>query len=279
MSPDKVLPSFFLVPDEKVNYQPSVKLGNVIYRVSQPELVLFDPAKHDPPLSLGDEATVLPPPKTLENYNIESSNTTSSAYGLFLKILEFFGFDAHVSLTSGAEVSKRHEIESMTISTFEPPQAFIDVLQAQKSIIDVLECGSSQCAFLITGVVVASGVVFKSLDVKDRDEDVNLGIHTDGVSVGPEGKRSRKRTLKVDWEDKGPTVLAFKVQKLQLRNGKLATSEETEGAYFGTDDDNAEQAMIDADATLDESDVHGMKRELIHDEITAQDYYLYLPNE
>ncbi|KAI1362818.1 hypothetical protein F5Y08DRAFT_310972, partial [Xylaria arbuscula] len=165
----------------------------------------------------------------------------------------------------------------MTINMFVPPPAFLDGLRAQKRIIDVLQSGNDRCAFLITGVVVASGIVFRSLDDNSRENDASLGAHVSGISVGPMGKRSRKRTLKIDWEDDGPTVLAFKVQKLQLTDGELTATEETDGAYFGSND-QAEQVAIDFDAIVDEYDVHGTEPELIHDEFTGQDYTLYLPN-
>ncbi|KAI0533753.1 hypothetical protein GGR58DRAFT_96830 [Xylaria digitata] len=278
MSRNKAPPSFFLVPDEKVDYKPSVKLGNILYRLSQPDLVLFDPEKAVPPLLIRDDAATLPPPKTLKNYNIEKDNTKSSKYGLFCKILDFFGLGGDISHTSGTDISERYEIKSMTISVFAPPPSFLDGLQAQKCIQDVIENGSDRCAFLITGVVEASGVVFKSAEVQDRENEASIGVNAGGVSVGPKGKRSRKRTLKIDWEDEGPTVLAFKVQKLQLSDGKLTSTEETEGAYFGTDGE-AENVALEFDAALDEYDVYGMEPELVHDEFTGLDYYLYFPDE
>ncbi|KAI0543372.1 hypothetical protein F4679DRAFT_121306 [Xylaria curta] len=277
MSRVKAPPSFFLVPDEKVNYSPFVKLGNVIYRVSQPDVVLFDPEKAVPPLPLGDDGAALPPPKTLRNYNIEKGSAKSSKYGLFFKILDFFGLGGNVSRTSGADVSERYEIESMTVNVFTPPPAFLAGLRAQKSIMDVIKNGSDQCAFLITGVVEASGVVFKSVDVQDRENEASLGIDAAGVSVGPMGKRSRKRTLKIDWEDEGPTVLAFKVQKLQLRNSELTAVDEIWGAAF--ESVKPKDAVLECDAALDEYDVDGMEPELVHDEFTGQDYNVYLPNE
>ncbi|KAI0184382.1 hypothetical protein EV127DRAFT_486210 [Xylaria flabelliformis] len=278
MSRTTAPPSFFLVPDEKIDYSPSVKLGNVLYRVSQPDVVLFDPEKAVPPLPLWDDGAAPPPPKTLRNYNIEKGTTKSSKYGLFFKILDFFGLGANISRTSGADVSERYEIKSMAISVFTPPPAFLAGLRVQKSIIDVIMNGSDKCAFLITGVVEASGVVFKSVDVRDRENEASLGVDAGGVSVGPMGKRSRKRTLKIDWEDEGPTVLAFKVQKLQIQDSELTTAEETEGAYFRTDNE-AKDTALEFDADLDEYDVDGMEPELVHDEFTGQDYSVYFPNE
>ncbi|KAF2962878.1 hypothetical protein GQX73_g10693 [Xylaria multiplex] len=278
MSRNKAPPSFFLVPDEKVDYKPFIKLGNILYRTSQPDLVLFDPEKAVPPLSIGDDATVLPPPKTLKNYNIENDNAKSSKYGLFCKILDFFGLGGNISHTSGTDISERYEIKSMTISVFVPPPSFLDSLQTQECIRDVIESCSDHCAFLITGVVEASGVVFKSTEVQDQESEASIGVNTGGSSAEPMGKRSRKRTLKINWEDEGPTVLAFKVQKIQLSDGKLTSTEETEGAYFGTDDE-VENVAFEFDGALDEYDVYRMEPELVHDEFTGLDYHLYLPDE
>ena len=278
MSYRKAPSSFFLVPDEKVNYEPSVKLGNVLYRVTQPDLVLFDPENATPSLPLEDDASPLPPPKTLRNYNIEKDNAMSSKYGLFSKILEFFSVGVHASRSSGTDVLERYDIKSMTISMFTPSPAFLNGLQAQDCIRDVIENSSDRRAFLITGVIVASGVTFKSSHVENRENEASLGANASGVSVGPMGKRSRKRTLEVNWEDEGPTVLAFRVQKLQLIDVKLTATEETDGAYFGADNE-AEEGSIEFDVALDESDRDGMEPEVVHDEFTGLDCDLYFPAE
>jgi hypothetical protein len=274
MPSTKAPPSFFLVPDEKKNYNSTVQLGNVIYQVKRPDVVLFRPDKAVPPLALGE----LPSPKTLKKYNIEKVDAKSSKYGLFAKILDFFGIGANISHSSGTDVSERYEIKSMTFKAFEPTPDFLAGLQAQKPIMDILKDGSEPCAFLITGIVVASGIVFKSADIKDGENEASLGINANGVSFGPSGKRSKKRTLKIDWEDDGPTLLAFKVQKLELKDDKVTATDEEHGAYFGTDDEPVEHE-VEFDAELDEYDVDGMQAEKIQDDFTEGEYDLYLPDE
>lgn len=275
--PTKNLPSFFIVPDEKRNYKSSVKLGNVIYQIKQPHVVLFDPNKGAAAaLAVAD----ITEPKTLENYSIEKANNKTTKVGLFAKILEFFGFGADVSHESGTDASETYEVKSMTIERLDPTPAFLAGLAAQQSIMDILMDGSDTCAFLITGVVTASGVVFKSTDVKDGANEASLGLNVHGAPLGFTGKRSKKRTLKVAWEDPGPhTVLAYSVQKLKLEDGELMATEDTGGAYFGGDVDGPRKYGVGFDAKLDRRDVKGLQPEGGEDHLAGGEFVLYFPDE
>jgi hypothetical protein len=64
--PHRTPPSFFLVPDEKVNYESSVRLGNILYLISSPNNVLSSHPASPPPST-----------KTLHDYHIaiEASNS------------------------------------------------------------------------------------------------------------------------------------------------------------------------------------------------------------
>lgn len=273
MPPNKPPPSFFIVPDEKKNYNSSVKLGNIIYQIKRPDLVLFHPDKAMPQLPVED----LSENKTLKKYVIEKGDEKSSKYGLFAKILEFFSFGLNISHSAGADVSERYEIKSMTIEAFEPSPSFMAGIEAQNSVMDILKDGSPPCAFLITGRVIASGVVFKSKDIKDNENEGSFGVNVHGVAVGPSGKRSKRRTLKIDWEDDGPTVLAYKVKKLQLKDGNLTAEDEEDGAYFG--DDGPKKHEVDFDAKLEGSDIGGLSTESVRDDFTQEEYNLYLPDD
>ncbi|KAF7556143.1 hypothetical protein G7Z17_g1658 [Cylindrodendrum hubeiense] len=260
--------------DVKKSYDTTVKLGNVIYSVKRPDMVLFRPDKSTPLLPLGE----LPAPRTIKNYNIEKGTVKSSKYGFFAKVLEFFGIGANFSRSAGTDVSERYEIKSVAFHAFEPSSEFLAGLQAQKSIMDILKDGSDPVAFLIVGIAVATGVVFKSSDIKDGENEASLGINASGVSIGPMGKRSKNMTLKIDWEIEDPTVLAFKVQKLQLKDDKLVATDEEDGAYF-SDDDEPVNYEVDFDAELNDNDLSGLEAEKIQDDFTGEEYNLYLPAE
>lgn len=277
MSPStKDPPSFFIVPSENRNYKSSIKLGNVIYQIKQPHLVLFHPDKAAPTaLVVSDIAE----PKTLENYRIEKSDNKKTKVGLFAKILGYFSIGADVSHESGTDASETYDIKSMTIELLDPTPDFLAGLKAQKSIMDILKDGKDPCAFLITGVVTASGVVFKSTDVKDGANEASLGANVHGAPLGFMGKRSKKRTLKIDWEDPGPTVLAFRVQKLQLKDGELMATEDTDGAAYFGDDDEPREYEVEFDAKLDRRDVAGLEPEAGEDQLAGGEFKLYLADE
>ncbi|KAL5325003.1 hypothetical protein ACEPPN_006125 [Leptodophora sp. 'Broadleaf-Isolate-01'] len=272
-SPQTRKPSFFLVPDEKINYESLVELGNVIYRVTQPDLVLFSPASATPPLALGVE----PSEKELKKYKIAPKTTNASKYGLFAKILDFFNFGANISHTGTKDNSESYEIKSMKFSVFTPLPAFLEALKMTPAVRDVLENGASQCAFLITGVAVASGVKFKSTNTKEQENEGSLGVHVHGVAVGPSVKRSKRMTLELNYTDDGPTVLGFRVQKLQLKDGALSAEPYEEGSYFN--DDTEDTRYVDFNAGLDEYDEDGMGYEVVQDELTGEDYELYFPDK
>lgn len=267
-------PSFFIVPSEKRNYKSSLKLGNVIYQIKQPHLVLFRPDEATPALAVNDIAE----PKTLKNYLIEKGDNKKVKVGLFAKVLEFFSIGADVSHESGTDASEAYEIKSMTIEQLDPTPEFLAGLKAQGRIMDILKDGRDPCAFLITGVVTASGVVFKSAVANDGANEASVGVNVQGAPLGFSGRRSKKRTLKVDWEDPGPTVLAFSVQKLQLRDGELTADEDTDGAYFG-DEDGPREYEVEFDAGLAGRDVAGLVPEAGEDELVGGEFKVYLPDE
>jgi hypothetical protein len=265
-------PSFFLVPDEKINYEPTVKLGNVIYRVTQPDRILFSPTLATPPLALG----VDPSEKELKKYKISPKASNSSEYGLFAKILDFFNFGANISHKGSEDDSESYEIKRIKFLVFAPPPPFFAALAKKPSIEDVLENGAGH-VFLITGVAVASGVKFKSSTTRGNENGGSFGVHVHGLEVGPSVKRSKKMKLEISYTDDGPTVLGFRVQKLQLKDGALSAEPYEDGSYFGNDNEDAR--YIDFNATLDEYNKYGMENEAVRDELFAEEYDLYLPNE
>jgi hypothetical protein len=271
-SPQTRTPSFFLVPDEKINYDSTVKLGNVIYRVNEPDLVLLDPSSIVPPIPLG----VAPSEKELKKYKIAPTTTNSSKYGLFAKILDFFNFGANISHASDKDNSESYEIKSMKFSVFTPPRAFLEEIRKNQAVRDLLRNGAGS-AFLITGVAVATGVKFKSLNTKGHNNEGSFGVHAHGVAVGPSAKKSKKMTLELNYTDDGPTILGFRVQKLQLKEGELSAEPYVDGAYFN--DDNKDERFIDFNAGLDGDDEDDMEHEVVQDELTGEEYELYLPNE
>jgi len=217
-------------------------------------------------------------PKTLENYRIEKGDDKKVKVGLFAKVLEFFGIGADVSHESGTDVSETYVIKSMTIELLDPTPEFFAGLKTQQSIMDILKDGKEACAFLITGVVTGSGVVFESTDVKDGADEVGLGVNMHGAPLGFAGKRSKKRTLKVDWEDPGPAVLAFCVQKLQIKGADLTATEDTNGAYFG-DGDEPHEYEVEFGAKLSQRNIAGLELETGEDQLTGVEFKLYLPDE
>jgi hypothetical protein len=270
MSPStRNTPSFFLIPDEKINYESSLQLGNVIYSVTEPEALLFQPASASPPLSLGVEPSV----KELQNYRIAKEVAKSSKYGLFTKILDLFGFGANISHNGTKASSESYEVKSMRVSTFVPPPAFLSSLGKNAVVNDVLRNSSERFAYLVTGVVVATGVEFISSTSKENENEGSIGISSSGLSVGPSGSRSRKHKLDVSYSDAGPVVLAFKVQKLQLKeDGGVSAKPYVTGAYFS---DGPKEYTIDFDADLDEDDITGMDSTAVLDETSGEECILY----
>lgn len=114
-------PVLFLVPDEKINYDTSVQLGNVIYRVTDPEIVLSKPRRshHCAPSASSPQSNNL---KTTAS---QSEIPKFSKYGLVAKILDLLGFGANVSRRGAKAASESYEAKSMKISTFTPPKEFL----------------------------------------------------------------------------------------------------------------------------------------------------------
>jgi len=268
--PSKNIPSYFIVPDEKINYGEFVQLGNILYSVSEPDNVVAKPRLVDGPHPLGVEIW---PPKKLNDYCIKRENAKASKVGLFAKILELLGFGADISRKSAAASTESYTVKTMEISTFRPPAVFLEFVKKDQNVNDVLRNTQERCVFLITGVVVATGVEFKTYNSKDRNDEGSIGINGHVVALGPSGSKSRKTVLDVSYADAGPVTLAFRVQKLQLReDGSMSSESHVDGAYFGDDE---KKYIVDVDADLDDYDVERIEVIPVIDEISGEEYNLY----
>jgi hypothetical protein len=165
----------------------------------------------------------------------------------------------------------------MTFRTFSPPKSFLKKLEEQKEVIDYFKNGADASAFLITGIVIAEGIVFKYADTKKINKEATVGIKIPQVAeVGPTAKTGDTTGEKVDYEDKGPTLLAFRVQKLKMDDGKLTATPETDLAYFGGEEEGP-GFEVNFDASLEERDVKGLTAEDGVDELFGGECSLYLP--
>lgn len=266
----KSAPSYFIVPDEKINYDEFVQLGNVLYSVTEPDNVISKPRLTDVPHPLGSEISA---PRILRDYTIKPTVEKGSKIGFFAKVLELLGIGVNVSRTNAATTSESYTIKSMDISTFKPSKEFLAAVKADKDVDDVLRNSQEQCAFLIIGVVVATGVQFSLLNTNENEKEGSLGVSSHGVSVGPSGSKRKKKVLEISYTDEGPVTLAYKVQKLQLKeDGTIGAEPHVEGAYFGHD---GTKYVVDEDANLDNSDIEGLQGTVVVDEISNEEYNLY----
>ncbi|KAK3314096.1 hypothetical protein B0H66DRAFT_567743 [Apodospora peruviana] len=269
-------PSYFLVPDEKIDYAPFVQLGNVLYRPTQPDLVLSTTSPGD----LDGPASV----KTFSGgYSFAKEAHKSHKYGLFAKILDFFGFGVNVSHAAATENSETYTAENMTMSRFVPTQTFLSDISSRPAVQDVLQNSGDRCVFLITGVAVVTGLKFEARGSSETDIDGSLGLSAGGVAVGPQGKRSKKMVLRRSYADKGPTVLGFAVQKLELKSGDgvVRAEDYTTGAYFGDDIGDEEKSgagLVEYDADVNAYDTAGLEGLVVEDEVVGEDCVLYLPD-
>ena len=244
----KSKPSFFLVPDEKVPYDETVQLGNVLYRIAEPDNVLSKP-RLATPLPLGSATST----KELKNYRIASEACGSSRIGFFSKILGLLGFGLNASRKGAKSDSESYTVASMSISTFSPANEFLELVEKDFAVSQQLRNSPDKSAFLITGVVVATGVEFTSSTSQEKEHEGSLGIAVQGVEFGPSGSKTRKTVLDVSYTDDGPVVLAYRVQKLLLsESGKMTATPHSDGAYFGEEE---KRLTVEFDAELDELDI------------------------
>ncbi|KAF3007574.1 hypothetical protein E8E13_007293 [Curvularia kusanoi] len=261
--------SYFIVPDEKVDYSQSVVLGNVLYSLTDPENLLAEP-RLEGLHPLGSEVTRSRP---LKGYKVASTSEKEDKVGFFAKVLELLGLGINASRTNAVAASESYTISSMSFSTFKPTTEFLDVVKANADVDDVLRNSQEQCAFLITGVAVATGVKFTSSTSQDKEKEGSVGLSSQAFSLGPSGSKRRKNVLEVSYADDGPVTLAFKVQKLQLKeDGTLLAGDYVEGAYFG---ENEKSFVVDDNADLDRNDVGDLQRTEVVDEISGEEYVLY----
>jgi hypothetical protein len=270
----KSRPSFFIVPDEKIDYKPFVQLGHVIYRVTEPDLLLFPGDEETPPIPLGIKEST----KSLEKYKISKDTKHTSKYGLVAKILDFLVDLINVSRGAEKANTESYEVEKMTFRAFSPPKSFLEKLEEQQEIKDYLTNGADARAFLITGIAIAEGIVFKYTNTKNVDKEATIGIKVPQMAeIGPTAKTGDTTGEKVDYEDKGPTLLAFRVQKLKMENGKLTATLDNDLAYFGGEGGEGIPYDINLDASFQEGDVDGLTPEDVVDELFGGECTVYSP--
>ena len=257
-------PSFFLIPDEKINYDDTVQLGNILYRVSEPDNVL---ASQSP--------STTPSTKTLQDYHVSSDASRSRKVGLFTKILDLLGFGINASSKRAKSDQKSYTVSSMTITTFVPSKEYMALVEKDTKVADWLRNSTEKSAFLITGVVMATGVKFTSSTTREAEHEGSVGIASSGLSLGPNASKSRKNVLEVSYKDAGPAVLAYRVQKLaMLESGSMTAAAYTEGAYFGEEQEDA--MAVGSDVEFIEEDVEEFERVDGVAEFEGVDYALWV---
>lgn len=263
-------PSYFVVPDEKIDYAEFLQLGNVLYRVTEPDNVLSQPRLTEGSHPLGSKTTQSRP---LKDYTITTNSDKASKIGFFAKVLELLGLGINASRSNATSASESYTIDSMAISTFKPSDDFLKAVRENNDINDWLHNSQDQCAFLITGVVEATGVKFTSSTSRENEKEGSLGISSQAISVGPSGSRKRKNVLELSYTDEGPTILAYKVQKLHLRkDGTMGAENYVDGAYFGDDE---QKYILDDDAELTHFDVEGLTSIVVVDETSDEQLILF----
>ncbi|CAO2657893.1 Nn.00g071530.m01.CDS01 [Neocucurbitaria sp. VM-36] len=264
--------SFFLVPDEKIHYDDFVQLGNVLYRISEPDNILSKPRLAAPSLPLGSAAST----KELKNYRIASEASRSSKIGFFSKILNLLGFGLNASRIGAKSNSEAYTVANMSITTFSPTKEFLDAVEKDFAVSQQLRNSADKSAFLITGIVVANGVEFTSSSSQEKKHEGSLGLGNQGVEFGPSGSKARKTVLDVSYTDAGPVVLAYRVQKLVLsEGGTMTATPHTDGAYFG---EEGSAITVNFDAELDEYDVEDFESVEVVGEFDGVVYSLYVPS-
>ncbi|KAF2108288.1 hypothetical protein BDV96DRAFT_262674 [Lophiotrema nucula] len=264
--------TYFVVPDEQIEYAPFLKLGNVLFRPIEPDNVLLEPAFESPPITLDAEPHVL----TIEDYCIASSRGTDNDFHImqlypimvnnlsfFANTLSFLGLGSNIPPPKTQIANRSGKVKSLQLSWFTPSKAFLEAIRNDADVNDILRNTQERCVFVVTGLVSATGV---SIGPSSPDSKANLGpnIQAQRVEGGPVAMNPRKNTLRISAEEREECVLAFKLQKLQLLvNGKVNADIYTEGAYFGQE---ARKVSVDFDADLDEFDIDGMDLVTVTDE-------------
>lgn len=137
MKPIGYLHSFFIVPNQSIDYTEFLQLGNVLYNPTEPDNVLAQPRLAEGQHPLGSEVNQI------------------------------------VHFAVGHESSAPSVLE---ISTFKPTSEFLNAVKADADVNDVLLHSQERRVFLITGVAVTTGFISSSPGIDADEEASDAGI-------------------------------------------------------------------------------------------------------
>lgn len=258
--------TFFLVPCWKdEDFSDSIKLGNIIRNVGSPHKSIFIPTEADPVLGLDRPAKT----KHVKEIKRVFTNEKTKKFGLFAKILDLLGVGLNLSHSKSNSDSTTYNVDKMTITTFQPTDEFLQSVVKPSVVQTYLVEGDDPRVFLITGTIVAEGITYTTKAAANQIQSGDFGINAHGINVGPSGNRDKKGTDEQGITDPGPTMLAFRVQKIRLGADQKATASDEDGNFYGEDDEEVSESKEPVfDAPLDVRDTAGMAVIETHPETT-----------
>jgi hypothetical protein len=233
-----VATTYFLVPGWKdEDFADEVGLGNIILDHRAPHVSISTLGAHDPVLALDKAAKT----KEVTNFERVIGDEKKRKIGLFAKVLELISVGLNLSHTKSGADSEKYAVDKMTLKTFRPTEEFLKAVVQPDIVQRHLTEGETKSVFLITGTAVAEGVTYTSKISKEKEIDGSLGLGAHGANVGPSGNDWKKQTLERKETHPGPSLLAFRVQKIQLGANSEAEASPYDGDFY-TGDEEGEQA-------------------------------------
>lgn len=231
---------YFLAPTRETPPDTFIRLGNII---EQPRFA--DQPLNEVPLPI-DKVTVNPEARRAKFSFGDTKTTTIGIWATFLMQILGVGGDVNTQISRGT--TETWDCDTIKTISFEPSIAYIkksvEATAVKQYIQERRHRPWDTKLYMITGIKIAYGA--KGTISYARSKGIHLHLGVDATSLGapmqagPDIGVEKGRNVTQDIGDKGPFVLAFRMQKIKVSGKGQIRHEGVDGGMLGVDDSDGE---------------------------------------
>ncbi|KAL6364638.1 hypothetical protein LRP88_00608 [Fusarium phalaenopsidis] len=227
--------TYILAPNQTTAPDDLIKLGHILDDIT--DIREFEPLNPDGIVPIDRTRT-----DTKTGFTSSRRRLISGELGVFAKILGLIGVGAGAGIYYGKDKDSILSCKSLETQTFSPNKAYIEECMKLPDVENFMQGAKYKAhVYLVTGLKIGRGSSFQSASSVSKGGKLDVGINPPGapVEVGPKAAVNLTTAEGESWEGSTDFIVAFRVKRVQYRQGSIEAKTNTAKAVM--QDDNATQ--------------------------------------
>ncbi|UPK95395.1 hypothetical protein LCI18_006330 [Fusarium solani-melongenae] len=220
--------TYILAPNQTTAPNDLIRLGHLLDDIT--DIREFEPLNPD---------DIVPIDKTRTNFKIGFTSSRqkliSGEFGVFAKILGLIGLGAGARVYDGKDKDSILSCKILETQTFSPNKAYIEKCMKLPDVDNFMQGAKYKApVYLVTGLKIGRGASFQSGSSISRGAALEAGISVPGapVEIGPSAGVHLTRAEGESWEGSTDFVVAYRVKRIQYRQGEIEVKTNTTKAVM-----------------------------------------------